>query len=126
MFFQKARMTGRLSVVAAGAIESMLRGLEAFEDIELKSSRAKKMKRHLILVVLLGVALAIYGIDHGIYIGTTTFTQEGIISKNCRYLFVTGVSEIPSRNGRTDNIPMMRGRRLQDWPDNLYCRFFAE
>jgi hypothetical protein len=84
------------------------------------------MKQHLILAVILGVALAIYGIDRGIYIGTTSFTNEGIIFKKCRYLFVTGVSEIPSRNGVTDNVPMMRGRRLPDWPDNLYCRFFAE
>jgi hypothetical protein len=33
MFFQRARMTGRLSVVAATAVESMLRGLEALECI---------------------------------------------------------------------------------------------
>jgi hypothetical protein len=68
----------------------------------------------------------IYGLDHGVYVGSTSFMRDGIIYKNCRYLFVTGVSEIPSRDGRNDNIPVLRGRRLPDWPDNLYCRFFAE
>jgi hypothetical protein len=84
------------------------------------------MQRYLILIVLLVVVLTIYGLDRGIYIGTTNFTREGVIFKNCRYLFVTGISEMPSRNGRTDHIPMLRGRRLPDWPDNLYCRLFAE
>ncbi|HEY1935992.1 MAG TPA: hypothetical protein VGG99_28635 [Acetobacteraceae bacterium] len=76
--------------------------------------------------LLFVVAIAVYGLDHGIYIGTESFIREGIIFKNCRYLFVTGVSEIPSRNGRDDNNPMLRGKRLPDWPDNLYCRLFAE
>jgi len=77
-------------------------------------------------VALLIAAFAIYGLDRGIYVGTASFTRDGVIFKNCRYLFVTGISEIPSRNGTTDSIPMLRGRRLPDWPDNLYCRIFAE
>jgi hypothetical protein len=83
------------------------------------------MKLYLILTALIVAAATIYGLDRGIYVGTTNFTQEGFVFKNCRYLFVTGVSEIPSRNGRTDN-PALRGRRLPEWPDNLYCRLFAE
>jgi hypothetical protein len=84
------------------------------------------MKRYVMVTALFVVALAIYTLDRGIYIGTTNFTREGTVYKNCRYLFVTGVSEIPSRNGNPNNGGMPRGMRLPEWPDNLYCRFFAE
>lgn len=85
------------------------------------------MKRYLVIAFPFAIVLAIYGLDHGIYIGSTTYTTETIfIHKICRYLFVTGVSELPARGGSFDEAPMYRGVRLSRQPDSLYCRFFRD
>jgi hypothetical protein len=80
---------------------------------------------YVILAVIFVAALTIYGLDRGVYIGSSSFANQGIIYKKCRYLFITGISEIGAHGGLLDQFGS-RGARLADWPDNLYCRFFAE
>ncbi len=83
-------------------------------------------KKHLILPALILLAGAIYGLDRGIYIGTKSFVKEGFLVKRCRYLFVTGISEVPARGAPPiGNLPAL-GMQLADHPDQLYCRVFAE
>ncbi|HLF58555.1 MAG TPA: hypothetical protein VI732_02895 [Alphaproteobacteria bacterium] len=84
------------------------------------------MKKYFAVAFLLVVVLAIYGLDHGIFVGTTLYRagpppccpEEGdLITKKCRYLFVTGISEIVAHDGQTySNHP----------PYNGYCPLFAE
>jgi hypothetical protein len=91
----------------------------------------------LILAFLL-LSAVIYGIDRGIYIGTTgraTAAQLAlgtvanpevhdytVFHKNCRYL-VTGIVELPARGGLYERMP---GQRFDQDPDTLCCRFFGE
>lgn len=57
-----------------------------------------------------GVAfiIAVYCLDHGLFVGTNVhiwgpppaLPSEGIlVAKTCRYLFITGVSEVPAQGG---------------------------
>jgi len=89
------------------------------------------MKRYLLIVLLLIATLAIYALDHGIYIGSTTTTQINngsghspytVIQKNCRYLFVTGITEFPAWGGSSN----LRGQQFANEPDSLYCRIFRD
>jgi len=87
------------------------------------------MKPYLAAALLLIGALAIYALDRGVYIGSKSAVAEGILRKNCRYLFVTGVAEVPAHGGVADQIPAGRfapGFQLAGGPDRLYCRFFGE
>ena len=83
-------------------------------------------KKHLIVPALIVLAGVIYGLDRGIYIGTKSFTNEGMLIKRCQYLFVTGISELPAHGGPPiGNLPKL-GMQLASQPDRLYCRIFAE
>lgn len=83
-------------------------------------------KKHLIVPALIVLAGAIYSLDRGIYIGTKSFVNEGLLIKRCRYLFITGISEVPARGAPPiGNLPKL-GVQLADQPDQLYCRVFAE
>lgn len=87
------------------------------------------MKRYLILVPVFVAALVIYGLDRGIYIGSRSHIADGILRKSCRYLFVTGISELPAHGGVADQIPagaFAQGFQLANEPDRLYCRLFQQ
>jgi hypothetical protein len=100
----------------------------------------KGKKRYLILAVVFVAALAVYGLDRGIYIGSTTTADASaysvgagvnaethtytIIHKNCRYLFVTGITELPAHGGlATKGLP---GAQFADEASSLHCRIFGE
>jgi hypothetical protein len=95
--------------------------------------RAERSRRYALISVVIAVASAlagvVYGVDRGIYIGSSKIVSEGLLYKKCRYFFVTGVTEIPARGGVSDLAPsaeIPRGVQLADQPDNLYCRLFGE
>ena len=80
-----------------------------------------------------------YALDRGIYVGSERNlmgygSDSGgnldYIQKRCRYLFVTGVSEIDAHDGKVA-APRARSDQtaLEDAlkkPDNGYCRLFGE
>jgi hypothetical protein len=84
------------------------------------------VKPYLTATFVLVGALTIYGLDRGIYIGSVTAISEGLLHKNCRYLFVSGISEKPAHGGPLETGIAFRGVQLAKEPDNLYCRFFGE
>ena len=92
------------------------------------------MKRYWIIVILFVVALTIYGLDRGIYIGSVSYYLQPdkprspgeVIIKHCRYLFVTGISEIPAHGGVFDQSPLTAGMQPENNAHQLYCRFFGE
>ena len=86
-------------------------------------------------VLILGIAGgAIYGINRGLFIGSTTTTKTSsyslgeekhsytTISENCRYLFITGIVEMPALGGS----PSTPGQRFKEDPDTLHCQIFAK
>ncbi len=87
------------------------------------------MKAAAIGVVL--VVLAVYGLNRGIFIGSTK-TSFGepveLVTMSCRYLFVTGITEVPARGGQIEEYPQTQRRGIApaSQPDSLYCRFFAD
>jgi hypothetical protein len=90
-------------------------------------------KRHLIVAIPVAIAVAIYGLNRGIFVGSVDYViGEKLFQKKCRYLFVTGVSEIPARGSVFDAIPApeaqgFRGMYTTDRrSDNLYCRVFGD
>ena len=85
------------------------------------------------------VIVVIYGLNRGIFVGSTSFAANGLVYERCHYLFITGVIELPARGGPLDqphvegmpiiSVPdaaQLRGTRLPFAPDDLYCRIFAE
>lgn len=71
--------------------------------------------------------LTVYGLDHGILVGAYDQTIEKVVHKNCRYLFLTGVSEAPALGGPLEQGPRdLRGQRLPEQRDDLYCRLFRD
>jgi len=77
----------------------------------------------LIIIVLAG---AFYCLDRGIFLGSTSNVNEGLLYKKCRYLFITGISEQPAHGAPPiGNLPKL-GIQLANQPDELYCRIFAE
>ena len=84
------------------------------------------MKKYLVIGFLIVVSFAVYGLDHGIYIGTTLYRygpapccpkMGADTLKKCRYLFVTGVSEILAHDGLTEGT---------NPPFSGYCNLFAQ
>jgi hypothetical protein len=94
--------------------------------------RLGSRKRHLIVAIPRMIAVAIYGLNRGIFVGSVdNVIGEELFRKKCRYLFITGVSEIPARGSVFDGIDVpyvrgMRGIHSADGPDNLYCRVFGD
>jgi hypothetical protein len=85
------------------------------------------------IAVLFGAA---YGLDHGVYVGSERYVMGApccanadVIQKRCRYLFVTGVSEINAVDGQVmapnamhDPNAALAGLQT---PDNGYCHLFG-
>lgn len=84
------------------------------------------LKSKVVLPLLIVPAAAVYGLDRGIYIGSTSFVNGGLFVKRCRYLFVTGVSEVPAHGGASMGLTTVPGVQLVQNADALYCRVFAE
>jgi hypothetical protein len=84
------------------------------------------MKLNLVIGLLATIvlALALYGLDRGIYVGSSleSVGQSGL-EKHCRYLFIRGISEVPALGGKIERLP---GFERTDEPDHLYCRLIAE
>jgi hypothetical protein len=66
----------------------------------------QRMTRFLFVTFLFAAILAIYGINRGVFVGSKRYVASAeccpdldTIQKRCRYLFVTGVSEIDARDG---------------------------
>jgi hypothetical protein len=96
-----------------------------------------KMTRYLVAAFLFVVVLAIYGLNRGIFVGsaryvygTKGYPESDTIKKRCRYLFVTGVSEIDARDGEVS--APSAGRDQSAFldaikkPENGYCPLFGE
>lgn len=98
------------------------------------------MKRYWIALALFLAGLAIYGLDRGIYVGSATTSSASrysvgqgvnaeehtytVVSKYCRYLFITGVVELPAPGGLGS--AGMPGQRFDSDPDTLHCRIFSK
>jgi hypothetical protein len=82
---------------------------------------------------------AIYSLDHGLYVGTALYAQRPapccpeeptILTRQCKYLFVTGIAEIPANDGRTKitEAEFAASRMLGEEhpPAKGYCTLFAK
>jgi hypothetical protein len=62
------------------------------------------MRFYILGAVFFVVGFLIYGLDHGVYLGTVYYElkdQSGSdVMKKCRYLFVSGISEVNSRGAQ--------------------------
>ena len=98
-----------------------------------------------VLMVLAAIVTIVLGLNKGIYAGSTTTTNsrtepaigggQKIVTathKVCRYLFITGIAELPAAGGlKAANLP---GYAVEEDPpssplppaSSLHCRFFAE
>lgn len=98
-------------------------------------------------IAALGLATAaagsLYALDNGLYVGSAFYVsgtpccpESDVVLKRCKYLFVTGVSEIPAGNG-TRIVPGAKKRNdglsTGGWvdvpkpmPEDLgFCRVFG-
>jgi hypothetical protein len=83
------------------------------------------MKQNLIIgllgIIVVALAfLALYGLDRGTWIGSTTTIDGGLLSKNCHYLSLRGLLENPALGG------VGPGWQSSSEPNRLYCPFLAE
>ena len=71
------------------------------------------MRFYLMIGASLAIAFGVYALDRGIYIGISDYwfgpapccPNEGdSVLRKCRYLFVTGISEIAAHDGLTTGI----------------------
>ena len=76
-----------------------------------------------IVIAIVLFAIAVYALDRGIYVGSARYVMgyeadfpqdSDFLQKRCRYLFITGISEIDAHEGRVA-APHARS----------YCRLFA-
>ena len=95
------------------------------------------MKLRLTIAGLLILGFAAYALDRGIYVGSKRYIagapccpDTDSFQKRCRYLFITGISEIDARDGV---VPAPRAKTDIDAfnaafekPENGYCRLFGE
>jgi hypothetical protein len=107
---------------------------------EINRRYAKRNQRYSLVNVISTVVIAfgtiagiVYALDRGIYVGSTSyilpagsFGKEDYVLKQCRYLFVTGLSEKTAHGGEFDVVPNMGGRQPVKNADRLYCRVFGE
>jgi hypothetical protein len=88
-------------------------------------------------IVMVGASgLAVYALDRGVFVGSSRYVTGAdccpdldYIQKRCRYLFVTGISEIDAIDGTVD-APNARKDRFavtaaMNKPENGYCHLFA-
>lgn len=95
------------------------------------------MNRYLAIILISVAALAAYGLNRGIYVGSERYVggysccpDSDFIQKRCRYLFVTGISEIDANDGlilapRARSDPSAFAAAAAK-PDNGYCRLFGD
>jgi len=94
------------------------------------------MKRYVLISALLIVVFGVYGLNRGIYVGSERRVSgyrccpdADILVKSCRYLFVTGVSEIRARGSVDAPRASIDENALSlalKKPDNSYCHLFAD
>jgi len=102
-------------------------------QIEIDQHRAGWDHRCTLITVIIAIASVVgsivYGLDRGIYVGSTSTVAGNFLYKKCRYLFVTGITELPAHGGLGAQIPVAQlvpGFQSASEPDRLYCRFFGE
>jgi len=107
---------------------------------EINRRYAQRSQRYSLMNVIATIAIAfgtvagiVYGLDRGIYVGSSSyilpagaFAKEDYVIKECRYLFVTGFSKKPAHGGAFDYVPTLGCRQPVSNASQLYCRFFGE
>jgi hypothetical protein len=95
------------------------------------------MKLRLTIAALVILGFAAFALDRGIYVGSKLYVAGAdccpdldYLQKRCRYLFITGISEIDAHDG---TIPAPRAKTdIEAFsaaikkPENSYCRLFGE
>jgi hypothetical protein len=90
-----------------------------------------------IITAFAAVVSVVYALDRGIYVGSTTNIAtinwqvsggKGAVHKICRYLFITGITELPALGGLEAMPGYAFAEPMPPWPtgSSLHCRFFAE
>lgn len=64
--------------------------------------------------------LAVYFLNHGILVGSTTEIRDGWRHKTCKYLFITGIATANARGGPPSAL------EIEFQPDDMYCRIFGD
>jgi hypothetical protein len=75
----------------------------------------------LIRALLIALGAAVYGLDRGIYVGSSSFVVGEWIVKHCRYLFFTGISTKPARVLTLDFLTSPPGGSPPEQADAAYC-----
>jgi hypothetical protein len=92
---------------------------------------------YLFITLLFIVALGVYGLNRGMFVGSERYVFSAeccpdldTIRKRCRYLFVTGISEIDARDGEVSapraNTDRTAFKDALKKPENGYCPLFGE
>ena len=108
------------------------RELRAEIDRRLSVQKKRTASINRIAMVLSAVAAIfsiVYALDRGVFIGSVTNVEtDGFVHKTCRYLFATGIAELPSRGGIKDLPGYAFAQPNPPWPtaSSLHCRFFGE
>jgi hypothetical protein len=69
----------------------------------------------------------VYGVNHGVYVGSHEAENDGMQYKFCRHLFITGIAQSPAEGATEERIRITGpGTQLSDRPDGLYCRLFKD
>lgn len=108
-------------------------GRELRAEIDRRLSLQKKRTASInrIAMVLSAVAAIfsiVYALDRGVFIGSVTNAEDDgfYVHKTCRYLFATGIAELPARGGIKD---LPGTAFVQPYPpsaSSLHCRFFGD
>lgn len=94
------------------------------------------MKATWLLAALVAVAMGAYALDRGIFVGSERYVfgapccpDTDSIVKRCRYLFVTGISEIAAVDGEVSAPRVTRDpealRVAMQKPENGHCPLFG-
>jgi hypothetical protein len=115
-------------------------------DQRRSESNQRYTKIGAIVAIISFVLGAVYGLDRGIYLGssdrvlpaddtppwtvrdgTSSTTNDDWVLKTCRYLFITGITEKPAHGGVVKSSdPVAGGLKPIGNADRLYCRLFGE
>lgn len=106
------------------------------------------MCRHSAIPLIFVIAGAVYALDRGVYLGSEFYTvgapccpELDKIQKRCKYLFITGISEVPASDGERSAPGTLMRDGIEPPPgwhepprdyvkkplarDNGYCRIFG-
>jgi hypothetical protein len=117
------RLEDRKARSAAGVTDKLWSIGDMVKVLEEGAPTTMKMNIAIGLLAAIVLALAFYGLDRGISLGSSTEIKPGGIVKHCRYLFLRGIVELPALGGTFEQIP---GFQVAGQPDRLYCRLIAE